>query len=408
MRAIGVLLATTSCNAVLGIQYFEAGPPDDGAADVRLDAVWREAGVDGALDANGIDSSACTKGGARCSGNGVETCDAMGQWGAAVACSAPTPNCYAGSCTATPLSCAPGGPGISQCGTRTDSCCTTVKVLGGTYSRTYTNTGKGATGTADPATVSHFSLDEYLVTVGRFRQFVEAWASGAGYFPSSGSGKHAHLNSGNGLTNSASSGTYEPGWKSSDDARVDPTTKGLLCDPSYATWTTSAGDNENLPINCVTWYEAYAFCIWDGGFLPSEAEWEFAGAGGMEQREYPWGEIAPGSGATYAIYGCLYPSGAGGVCHDVKNIAPVGSAPMGAALTGALDLAGEVSEWTLDWEATYVDPCVDCAYLNATSGRVVRGSSFVSNATALPPWTRALVDPAGRNRGVGFRCAQSP
>jgi formylglycine-generating enzyme required for sulfatase activity len=276
-----------------------------------------------------------------------------------------------------------------------------------TYSRTYTNAGK-VVGAADPATVTHFVLDKYVVTVGRFRQFVAAWAAGAGYFPPAGSGKHAHVNGGSGLTNSASSGGFEPGWKSSDDVHVAPTPKGLLCDPNYATWTTSAGSNENLPINCVTWYEAYAFCIWDGGFLPSEAEWELVAAGGSEQREYPWGKIAPGSDATYADYGCLYPSGAAGVCHDRANIAPVGSSPMGAANNGALDLAGDVSEWTLDWEATYVDPCVDCAYLDATAGRVVRGSSFASNSGMLHPWLRALVDPAGRNRTVGFRCAKSP
>jgi hypothetical protein len=36
----------------------------------------------------------------------------------------------------------------------------------------------------------------------------------------------------------------------------------------YDTWTSSPGNNELKPIVCANWYEAYAFCIWDGGFLP--------------------------------------------------------------------------------------------------------------------------------------------
>src|SRR5580704_6839465 len=59
------------------------------------------------------------------------------------------------------------------------------------------------------------------------------------------------------------------------------------------TWTETAGSSENLPITEAHWYAAYAFCIWDGGFLPSEAEWNYAAAGGSDQRAYPWSPAFP-------------------------------------------------------------------------------------------------------------------
>jgi formylglycine-generating enzyme len=203
-------------------------------------------------------------------------------------------------------SCVPGGPGMTDCGASAECCCTSLEVTGGTYDRTYTNAGSGPTGEADPATVSGFRLDKYLVTVGRFRQFVAAWNGGNGYFAPAGSGKHTHVNGGQGLANSGVAGGYEQGWDATDwnnTPNIDPTTEALTtaCNsPTYGTWTSAAGTQENLPINCVNWWEAEAFCIWDGGFLPSEAELEYAAAGGSQQREYPWGSTAPGAENQYA------------------------------------------------------------------------------------------------------------
>ena len=119
------------------------------------------------------------------------------------------------------------------------------------------------------------------------------------------------MNGGQGLANSGSPGTYEPGWGRSDDTSIAPTNTNLACGSPYDTWTDSPGSQENLPINCVTWQEAYAFCIWDGGLLPSESEWEYAAYGGSQQREYPWGTADPGTDNQYAIYGEYYPSGSG-------------------------------------------------------------------------------------------------
>src|SRR5581483_11906152 len=137
-------------------------------------------------------------------------------------------------------------------------------VTGGTFARKYAATDAGAIAQAAPATVSSFRLDEYEVTVARFRAFVTAW--NGGYAPAAGDGKHAHIDGGRGLANV--DGGYETGWDSRDDAAIAPTDDHLACDASLATWTPSPGARESSPINCVNWWEARAFCIWAGGFLP--------------------------------------------------------------------------------------------------------------------------------------------
>jgi formylglycine-generating enzyme required for sulfatase activity len=253
-------------------------------------------------------------------------------------------------------------------------------------------------------------VDKYLVTVGRFRQFVGAWTAVGSFLPAAASGKHTHLNDGQGLANSGSPGTFEPGWQTANNSSIDPTTANLTspgCGFNYPTWTASAGLQENLPITCANWWEAYAFCIWDGGFLPSEAEWEYTAAGGSQELEYPWGSAAPGTSNEYAVYNCEYPSGS--TCSSVLNIAPVGSAAQGIGLFGQLDLAGDASEWTLDFFVTpYVDPCSDCSDQTATTARVVRGGLYSSPVAHLEPSWRNSNGPGARNGGIGFRCARTP
>ncbi len=317
---------------------------------------------------------------------------------------------------------------MTNCGDGTESCCTSLPVTGGTFYRNYANPGSGPTLEADPATVSSFRLDKYEVTVGRFRQFVQALVGNdnqVGWLPPAGSGKHTHLRGGAGLVdNSPGLGGYENGWDPADDdwlatyqdpwATSNPVDQNLSCSP-YATWTPAPAGHENLPINCVRWYDAYAFCIWDGGFLPTEAEWEYAAAGGTEQREYPWGSADPGKSNQYAIYDCLFPS-ASGACSDASNIAPVGTASLGAGRWGQLDLAGNVYEWNLDyWYQWYQDPCVDCAPLSWTNEpttnmvRVDRGSSFIRvSPSLLESSSHTYDDQTDRSPWSGIRCARTP
>jgi formylglycine-generating enzyme required for sulfatase activity len=230
------------------------------------------------------------------------------------------------------------------------------------------------------------------------------------------------LNLGNGLLSVGGDGgsEYEPGWVTPDNSNIAPTNANLACSDAYATWTPSAGASENLPITCENWYEAYAFCIWDGGFLPSEAEWEYAAAGGSQQREYPWGATDPGTNNQYAIFSCQYGNYASEISKSAGwpcSVAPVGTPALGEGLWGQLDLAGEASEWNLDWYADpYVDPCHDCAFLlsppplpgESSPGRVLRGGDYGFDSDSLPAAHRNFSSPSLRSAQNDFRCARTP
>jgi iron(II)-dependent oxidoreductase len=71
-------------------------------------------------------------------------------------------------------------------------------------------------------------------------------------------------------------------------------------------------------------------------------------------------------------------------------------------------MSGELSEWTLDWYAPYVTPCVDCVYLENFSYRVVRGGSFGTDVDNVFPPARNGDVPQSRNAFYGVRCARSP
>jgi len=261
-----------------------------------------------------------------------------------------------------------------------------------------------------PAKISDFRLDKYEVTVGRFRKFVTAVVGG--WTPAAGSGKHTHLNNGAGLKNSAAAG-YETGWDTvwaTGELPTNPAAwdSALGGGNAYQTWTSSAGSNETRPINGASWFKAVAFCIWDGGFLPSEAEWNYAAVGGSAQRAYPWGSTAPGMNANLAVYGC-YLNGTG-TCSGVTNIAPVGSVPLGNGLFGQADLAGNVWEHNLDGMTNYSAKCDDCAYLLPPTDTVPsrRGGAYDATLDEISSSSRNNYPPWWNGAPMGIRCARTP
>jgi formylglycine-generating enzyme required for sulfatase activity len=321
-----------------------------------------------------------------------------------------------------PPSCAAGGPGQTTCGPSGDaSCCESIAVEGGTFVRGYDPSDSGSSAPMASATVSDFRLDKYEVTVGRFRAFVAAAVGdgGAGWTPPPGSGKHAYLDGGGLIAQGVDSGLYEPGWSASWTpmlpSSLDEWTNALRCDsgnPLLQTWTSApTAASETLPITCLTWYAAYAFCIWDDGFLPSDAEWGYAAAGGGDsrgQRAYPWSDppaslsIDP-SRADYDNRACIGQPDPLGSCF----LQP-GTIPGGDGRWGHSDLAGNAAEWCLDgYVASPIAPCVDCVYLGLDALRLIRGGSAVRQAGYLRNIVRLFDAPKPYTYPeVGARCAR--
>lgn len=242
--------------------------------------------------------------------------------------------------------------------------------------------------------VSEFKLDKYEVTVGRFRRFVEAYP---GSFPNEGDGAHPRI---------ANSG-WVFGWGS-----YLPTSAAALahiCDgsptPSLCTWTDTPGANENKPMNGLSWYAAFAFCAWDGGRLATEAEWEYAAAGGDSQSVFPWGNDNKTITCDRANIGTWDLQSCGGAPDAV------GTRPLGQGRWHQLDLVGNVSEWTLDWYSadwytTGGASCTDCANLTSATYRTRRGGSFSVGFTQAPVYFRDLYEPTYPREYIGVRCAR--
>ncbi|MEI9942014.1 MAG: SUMF1/EgtB/PvdO family nonheme iron enzyme [Pseudomonadota bacterium] len=288
--------------------------------------------------------------------------------------------------------------------------CRTIQVPSGSFKMGRSEDANGAdffaTGDTDelpehPVKVSAYWLDKYEVTVGRFRRFVEAYD---GVPPSPNAGANPRI--------------LESGWHSEWDQWLPVDASALreslaTADPTdnkeTATWTDSASAGECRPINGISWYVAFAFCIWDGGRLPSEAEWEYAAAGGDEERLFPWGNTPP---ERRAVFNCSF---AGGLSCTAGDLPHVGSVcPAWNGRFQHADLAGSVDEPTRDdfsarfyslAQATGTD-VMNLAYTGTVSTSPKRGGGYDATGDALRSAARREVSRSERSRLVGVRCAR--
>ncbi|WP_437911126.1 SUMF1/EgtB/PvdO family nonheme iron enzyme [Sorangium sp. So ce327] len=301
------------------------------------------------------------------SGGGAGGSDGSGGSGGGVT----APSCATSPPETGPL-CGPP-PGIS--------CCDSREVPGGTFNRN--------NNPAFAASVSSFHLDTFEITVGRFRAFMESGHGVRTSPPAAAAGEHPKIPG--------------SGWQSAwnEALRPDATSlsAALRCTSMTATWTPTAEHNEALPINCITWYEAFAFCIWDRGRLPTDAEWNYAAVGGNMQRKFPWGDVITHDHAAYA---CTMPCA-------LSSLLEVGSLPQGRGRWGQFDLSGNVSEWALDWAVNYTVPWNDQAQLSdvaADNQRTRRGGYYASDEYTVSNAHRGTDPPTVRGPWTSARCAR--
>jgi formylglycine-generating enzyme required for sulfatase activity len=170
-------------------------------------------------------------------------------------------------------------------------------------------------------------------------------------------------------------------------------------------------DRRTHPVVHVTWNDAASYAAWAGKSLPTEAQWEYAARGGLEQKLYPWGdELTPGGEHRCNIWQGQFPT------YDTAEDGYAGSCPVGSFppnAYGLYSMTGNVWEWCADWFQTSFSsrPILrDPLGPSHGFGKVMKGGSFLCHASYCNRYrvgARTQNTPDSSASNIGFRCVRS-
>ncbi|HWB31789.1 MAG TPA: formylglycine-generating enzyme family protein [Acidobacteriaceae bacterium] len=268
-------------------------------------------------------------------------------------------------------------------------------LMGTDYERAFPLDGEGP---VRPVTMSPFRIDTFPVTNRDFASFVDA----TGY-----------------RTESEIFAWSFVFWMHLPDERLDELVEDTVaaapwwCKVPGAYWRHPEGPGSDVsgrqdhPVVHVSWNDAAAYAAWAGKSLPTEAQWEYAARGGMEQKLYPWGdELTPGGKHLCNIWQGEFPRVDTGE-DGFRGACPVDAFPPNGF--GLYSMTGNVWEWCADWFTTEhsSDPQRDPRGPEEGSAKGMKGGSFLCHASYCNRYrvaARTSNTPDSAASNIGFRC----